>query len=103
MPSARSQGKREREKKRKRVRALVTSEPSSGRRKGGLGRGGASCTFSAPPLSDGAQRSAKKLSGTPTQASLHRLLDEEHLLVLGQGPEVVGDDLLQLVGRLADV
>src|SRR5689334_12195200 len=30
------------------------------------------------------------------------LLDEEHLLVLRQRPELVGDDALQLVRRLAD-
>src|SRR6478672_3896951 len=31
------------------------------------------------------------------------LLDEQHLLVLRQWPEVVGDDALELVGHRADV
>ena len=39
----------------------------------------------------------------PAEAPTAPLLDEEHLLVLRQRPEVVGDDLLQLVGRLADL
>ena len=40
--------------------------------------------------------------GLPMRRALPpALLDEQHLLVLGQRPEVVGDDLLQRVGRLA--
>ena len=46
---------------------------------------------------------AARLSAPRPSLRARRLLDEEHLLVLGQRPEVVGDDLLQLVGRLADL
>lgn len=54
-------------------------------------------TRSAPAWADPSQAR----SGTPDRISQRALLDKEHLLVLGQRPEVVGDDLLQLVGHVA--
>src|SRR5260221_14205079 len=75
---------------------------------GPVGRCSCSTTKSAaagPRSTLGSTRSAparaELLASAASRGPATPLLDEQHLLVLGQRPEVVGDDLLQLVGRLS--
>ena len=81
----------------------ATSRSRSAGRTAPAPAGRSSCSTRRRPKTTRSTCGSSRSAPAPAENEQpERLLDEEHLLVLRERPEVVGDDLLELVGGLAD-